>query len=88
MMQIPANKRADVINLYVSGLPKEQVLAGANVTPEEMDAVVTEFLGSARRLFELEQKTGKTCDEIVAEVEELSQQREKLISDLTDMECM
>ena len=87
-MQVPANKKTDVINLYVKGLPKEQISAGANVTLEEVDAVVTEFMGSARRLFELEQKTGKTCDEIISDVEELSQQRDKMIGDLTDMECM
>ena len=88
MSQISSEKKLNVINLYVKGLPKEQVSAGANVTPEEMETVVAEFLGSAKRLFELEQKTGKTCDEIIADVEDLSQQRDKLINDLTDMECM
>ena len=88
MTQMSLEKKLDVINLYVKGLPEEQILAGANVTPEEMKNVVAEFLESARRLFELEQETGKTCDEIIAEVEELSEQRNKLIDDLTDMECM
>lgn len=87
-MQVPANKKLDVINLYIKGLPKDQISAGANVAMDDVNTVVSEFMGSAKRLFKLEQETGKTCDEIITEVEELSQQREKLLSDLTDMECM
>ena len=88
MTQVPSNRKIDVVNLFTKGLPRGEISAGANVPAEDVDAIIKEFLQAAKRLFELEQKTGKTCDEIIAEVEQLSQQREKLIGDLTDMECM
>lgn len=88
MEQTPSEKKLNVINLYIKGLPKAEISAGANASPDEVDATVEEFVEAAKRLFVLEQETGKTCTEIIAEVEELSQQRDKLIGDLTDMECM
>ena len=88
MAQIPFNRKLDVINLYIKDLPKQEISARANVSQGVVDFIVKEFLEAAKRMFDLEQKTGKTCDEIITEVKELSQQREKFIGDLTDMECM
>ena len=88
MAQTPLEKKLDVINLYIKGLPEEEISAGANASSGEVNAILEEFLGAAKRLFELEQQVGKTCTEIIAQVEELSRRRDELIRDLTDMECM
>jgi len=88
MTQVTADKKMDVVNLYIKNLPIDEIEAGANVSADDVDAIIKEFMQTAQRLFELAQDTGKTYDEIIADVEELSQTRTKLLSDLKDMECM
>ena len=88
MAQTTLQKKMDVINLYIKGLPKEEISAGANVSPDDVDAILDEFLEAAKRFFDLEQQTGKTHAEIIAEVEELSELRDKLIEETRDLHCM
>ena len=88
MAQTISKKKLDVINLYIGGLPDEQIQSGANASSDEVTAIVTEFNVAAKRLFELEQQTGKTCSEIISELKEMIKQKEALIGDLCDMECM
>lgn len=88
MSEISANKRSDVVNLYLNGLSEEQVSTNTKVDAEDVEGILQEFLSAAKRLYELEMETGKNCNEIIEELKELMAQREELIGDITDMHCM
>ena len=88
MTQPSIEKRKDVVNMYINGTSGDEIASGAHIPANEVDAIISDFKGSAKRLYELAQKTGKTFQEITIEIEQLSREHEKLTSDLTLMETM
>ena len=88
MTQLSIEKKKDVVNMYINGASSDEIASGADIPANEVDTIISDFKGSAKRLYELAQKTDKTFEGIATEIEQLSQEHEKLASDLTLMETM
>ena len=88
MGDLSNQKKLDIVNLYVGGASTSDISTKTGVVEEDVDAIIEELLTVASEVYEIQNETGKTITELLTEIREMTELRDKLIEETRDMHCM
>ena len=88
MARLTMDKIMEVIDMHIKGMAREKIASDTELSAQDVDKIVNEFMNASKRLYELAQKEDKPLQQIVDEIEDVADKHEKLLNELTYMETM